>query len=688
MTAISRLAIVLAGVLIVWSPNLPAQSGNDLFQKALAKERGEGQLAAAIQLYEQVARDFAADRPLAARALLQIGRCYERLGKDDARRAYDRLVRDYGDQRTMADEARARLAVLAEAGAQRAGPAARQLLNARMAGSVSPDGRYFSGTDWDTGDLATRDVASGVTRRLTHKGSWNESAAFAEFSAISKDGKRIVYGWRGEDGSVDLRLIGVNGDRPRVLYRNPDVTGLQPFEWSPDDRQILANFSRADRTNQLVLVPVEDGPVRVLKTFDWRLPWRAAFSPDGRYIAYDFPPNEDAPERDLLLLAADGSREVPLVAHQAHDFLLGWFPGTDRVLFASDRTGTAGAWAVRVENGRPRGVAELLKPSIGHVLPIGFNRAGDYYYSLSTARREVSVAARDPRTGKVDDLTALKGRSEEGKLAAVWSPDGEQLAFLLQSPMVRGGEASNTLAIQTLATGQVRTIPLKMSYAQRLQWLPDGRALIVQGTDLKGRRGLYRVDISTASFEPIVYGAIPRYGIAPDGRRLFYARGTAVVMRNLQTEAEREIHSLPENSGMALSPDGNWLALKINRPADGGRPSIQVVPAAGGEPRTIHTLPDPDSSSWRELAWSPDGRYLFFTRNHTELWQIPVAGGVPERVASNLSFISCISIHPDGRRLAVSSGNAKYEVWVMESLLSTRAPSTPLAAKPRGAARK
>lgn len=683
-----RLSMFVAAALLVAPLQLGAQSGNDLFQKALSKERAEGQLDAAIQLYEQVVREFATDRPLAAKALLQIGRCHERLGKDGAQKAYDRLVREYADQRTMADEARTRLAALVQAGTRRAGPAARQILSARMAGSVSPDGRYFSGTDWDTGDLATGDVASGQTRRLTHKGSWNDSSEFAEFSAISRDGKRIAYGWTSDDGSVDLRLIGMNGDRPRVLYRNLDVSGLQPFDWSPDGRQILTVFSRADGTNQLVLVPVGEGAVRVLKTFDWRLPWKAVFSPDGRYIVYDFPPNEDAPERDLFVIAADGSREVPLVAHHAHDFLLGWFPGTDRVLFASDRTGTAGAWAVQVESGRPRGDAELLKPSIGHVLPIGFNGAGDYYYSLSTARREVSVAPRDPATGKVEALTPLKGRLEEGKLAAVWSPNGEHLAYLLQSPLVRGGEGSNTLAVQTLATGQVRTSPLRMSYAQRLQWLPDGRALIVQGRDLKGRRGLFRVDISTPGFEPIVYGAIFRYSVAPDGRRLFYARGTVVVARDLQTDAEQDIYSLPENSGMALSPDGNWLALKINRPADSGRPSIQVVPVAGGEPRTIYTLPDPDSSSWRELAWSPDGRYLFFTKGHQEVWQIPVAGGAPQRVASSLSFVSCISIHPDGRRVAVSSGNAKYEVWVMETLLSMPSPPARTSTKLRGSVRR
>src|SRR5688572_21328476 len=104
-----HLSMFVAAALLVAPLQLGAQSGNDLFQKALAKERAEGQLEAAIQLYEQVVRDFAADRPLAARALLQVGRCYDKLGKVDARKSYRRLLRDYSDQRAYADEARARL---------------------------------------------------------------------------------------------------------------------------------------------------------------------------------------------------------------------------------------------------------------------------------------------------------------------------------------------------------------------------------------------------------------------------------------------------------------------------------------------------------------------------------------------------------------------------------------------------
>lgn len=49
--------------------------GNDLFQKALSKERAEGQLDEAIALYERVVKEFATDRPLVTKALMQLGAC-------------------------------------------------------------------------------------------------------------------------------------------------------------------------------------------------------------------------------------------------------------------------------------------------------------------------------------------------------------------------------------------------------------------------------------------------------------------------------------------------------------------------------------------------------------------------------------------------------------------------------------
>ena len=89
----ARFAVVLA--LSIGAQQAPPRSGQDLFQQALVKERAEGKLGEAIQLYQRVIREFGHDRTLAAKAWLETGRCYEKLGKPEARRAYERIPVSY-----------------------------------------------------------------------------------------------------------------------------------------------------------------------------------------------------------------------------------------------------------------------------------------------------------------------------------------------------------------------------------------------------------------------------------------------------------------------------------------------------------------------------------------------------------------------------------------------------------------
>ena len=77
-----------------------AETPQELYQKALVKERSEGNLNEAIQLYRRAADSAGKDRALAAKALVQLGECYEKLGSTEARKQYDRVIRDYADQKT------------------------------------------------------------------------------------------------------------------------------------------------------------------------------------------------------------------------------------------------------------------------------------------------------------------------------------------------------------------------------------------------------------------------------------------------------------------------------------------------------------------------------------------------------------------------------------------------------------
>src|SRR6266852_56600 len=91
-----------------------AQSGYDLFQKALVKERAVGDVEEALRLYQRIVKEFGGNHALAAKAELRMGLLYDRLGrKADAQRAYKAVVNQYADQTNEARQARAKIVVVA-----------------------------------------------------------------------------------------------------------------------------------------------------------------------------------------------------------------------------------------------------------------------------------------------------------------------------------------------------------------------------------------------------------------------------------------------------------------------------------------------------------------------------------------------------------------------------------------------
>ena len=63
-----------------------------LLQKAIQKETVDGKLNTAISMYRQILANPGENRTVAAKALLQIGKCYEKLGSADAPKAYKQLL--------------------------------------------------------------------------------------------------------------------------------------------------------------------------------------------------------------------------------------------------------------------------------------------------------------------------------------------------------------------------------------------------------------------------------------------------------------------------------------------------------------------------------------------------------------------------------------------------------------------
>jgi len=110
---IRRLLVLVLLAAITAIVPLMAQNVGDgelLLREALHKQQVEGDLPGAIKIYQQIASAPNRNRPIVARALLEMAGCYEKLGRQ-AESVYQQIVRDYGDQPAAA-QARARLAVL------------------------------------------------------------------------------------------------------------------------------------------------------------------------------------------------------------------------------------------------------------------------------------------------------------------------------------------------------------------------------------------------------------------------------------------------------------------------------------------------------------------------------------------------------------------------------------------------
>jgi len=653
---------------------------------AMNKELVDGDLKGAIELYQKVIAGFSGNRAVVAQALVQMGQCYEKMGQKEARSAYERVLRDFADQSAPVRLARQRLAALAPAGGAAPvvapGMTVRRVLTVEsgIEGAIDAGATLFSFTDWETGDLAIRELPSGNKRRLTNKGTWTTSPEYTETSIPSPDGRHVVYNWMGRDGTFALRVIGLDGSAARVVYDGRNSAHAYPCDWSPDGRNILAILRLKDeRTSQVVTFSLEAGTQRVVATQSggfWRL-GGARFSPDGRFIAYDRRGDGKNSRFDIIAVASDGSRTTPLVQHAADDRLLDWSPDGRHVMFSSDRNGTIDAWLLPVQDGIPQGAPQVIKKDLGRITSMGIARDGAFYYGVDTGGREVYLASVDPASGKVLAAPRLVAeRSLGANVAPEWSPDGKYLFYVSRRGPI--GPAFNIPTIRSMETGETRELATGLSFVNQVRWSLDGRSLLCVCIDEAQKSGVCRIDARTAQVAFLGSGVFPA-GVLNDQHILYVTPTkdpqtgevqTGIWLRNLQTGEGREVVRVG-NYQYGVSPDGQRLAFQATDPAT-KEDVVKVMPVAGGAAREVFR----GKSSAMSLSWTANGRSVLVGGTDPDkeaLWLVPVDGGKPLRFTVSMKGVEGPRLHPDGRQLVFyTSTPGTGEIWVMENFLPTR----------------
>jgi eukaryotic-like serine/threonine-protein kinase len=142
----------------------------------------------------------------------------------------------------------------------------------------------------------------------------------------------------------------------------------------------------------------------------------------------------------------------------------------------------------------------------------------------------------------------------------------------------------------------------------------------------------------------------------------------AIVSSTESRNEHRTIYKPPE-SGMAhrsfLSPDRKQVLL-VEMDSDVWLP-CRLMPFDGSSPGRPVGPPD---SQCTDAAWSPDGKWMYFSANTGgafHIWRQRVPDGAPEQVTFGVTEEEGIEFAPDGRSFVTSVGSRQSTVWVHDS---------------------
>ena len=646
-----------------------------LFEKAKFTMETKGDLNGAINLFNDIIKKYPKEREYAAKSQLYIGLCYEKQGVTEARKAYERVVKEYSDQSDIVNQAKGRLAALGGSSSHEGLVARRVLTDASSVyGVLTTDGKYISHIDEKTGDIVQFEVASGQTSRIINKVGAAAIETPYEFLAFTREGKQIVYDWNPKDSATpasQLRIRNLDGSGLRTFYSEKG-SYVRPFDLSPDAGSVLA-LRGSKKAVELTLISTADGSVRVLRNISRGLFWtlRASFSPDGRFIVFGIVREGSPPHGEICLMTADGRNEVVIAGHPAEDQLLRWTPDGRSLIFLSDRSGTWDIWTVHITEGKQQGEPELLKRDFGYYSEVlGFTPDGSFYYKTNTTSGGLYSGEVDLETGKVlVPPTLVATRYTGAPDQPTWSPDGSNLLYLSQRGVI--GPGNNILTIRSAATGKERFLSPSLRFVNWISWAPDGCSIVAFGLTPVGLtpepingRGIFRIDTETSEITWLAdLGFAPN--LCPDGKTLvFYKNDLSIWKRNTDTGEESKVVKVDsEGANYDLSPDGREVVFQVDN-------VLKTVSLNGGEPRVLF---DGLVKASYNLRWTRDSRYIIASKGNSvssEIWRVPVQGGTPLKMDLSVPKMGSFTLNRDNRHFAFSVyEGTREELWVMENFM-------------------
>ncbi len=338
------------------------------------------------------------------------------------------------------------------------------------------------------------------------------------------DNRRVLFlSDRGGSGGADIwEIDGNGGSQSQLTFETNHVVSLSV---SADDRIAYVPFWH---DTFLFAVDVETGEKRQL-TSHTQHNYGARFSPDGQSVAYH---STRTGNSEIWLHHLDGRPETRITDNDRWDLYPDWSPDGRQLIFASDREDSR--FKIFIANSDGGGERLLVDQPI----------------SLHSPWTPVNA-----------------------ELVSRWSPDGEQIAFLV--------EVEESKALWTVqADGQDPRQVLED--VSGFDWYRDSRHAIYTRRHGSATE-MIAVDLQTGQEQSLFVGPFMEMDVAPDGSAVAFCYGRGHMAMGL-------------------------AVLKLEPPSEPGG-----LPRAVGEPEYVVAT----KGTWHvhNGGWSADSKQLVYTRD-------------------------------------------------------------------------
>jgi Tol biopolymer transport system component len=479
------------------------QTSPQLFQQALLKENGEGDLNAAVALYEKIVGDATAERELRAKAQLHIGMCWEKMGKAEAIKAYQKVIQDFSDhieQVQLAKQAIDRLETTKVSGAL--GLSLHKITSDKFAGHqggyISPSGRYVVYGDYEGGlsifDTLTKEKTPFTKGLYDYLGAW------------SPDDRYVAYA-TGEQGVYIKSILGK--ESVQISTGPWDY----PIMWN--DEGEIYYYSPMGDTSELYKTDIRGENHELIKIFNKEHHTPSDMSKNMRYFVYS---------------NSNSRKGVHIHDNQTNkDFVITTDTSYVDPVFSPDLQYIA----VRAKKGEDDGLFIFSTGIVGKEIagPVKIVSSPALKYSWAwTKNNELCFGQRSgfeqlyicDALGNVNSpLTGFKSDQQDPS----WSPNGKQIVFVsdvvgkdvLWIASAEGGEVSQLTKINDEAIIHCKPC-----------WSPDGSEIVYVRVYRKGNeytQKLWKIDLKTKNDTQLVdyEGNFTNLCYSQDMTKLYFA---------------------------------------------------------------------------------------------------------------------------------------------------------------------